>query len=387
MGVDVFLTIMFGFYLYCYIFNIRNVAKKRPNDWLSILDDSIMTLLAIVGRSCMRKLENRGVAMLQNRGDQRGERRATFSLAQAAGGARRSLRKAALISAAVVGLVCQATGGAVANDSFTWQPARIVPAAVNQSQPEFSLMPPPPAAVNPAEEHGQRGNKGHAAKSNADSSNHREGGRMTSRDWWMSKRDILGDAPDMVRYVANECVLAGVAGAAVAVALTVTGGAVGPVASAALGVTQEMSTLSITALGCVAGAAAGAASAVAIYAYEEPETIRDFAVEQAENVQYAVAAVADAVYGVARHPVDTMYAAAAGAWNVAAAAVSGVGGAVYAVAGVTQSSAGAVVAAAAGAANGVGSWLVAPTKEEAVVAFDVASIPGLSAAADDARVY
>lgn len=203
------------------------------------------------------------------------------------------------------------------------------------------------------------------------------------REWWLEKRDILGDAPDMARYIANECILAGVAGAAVAVALTVSGGAVGPVASAALGVTPELSPLGITALGCVAGAAAGVASAVAIYAYEEPETVREFAVARAYDIQYAATTVAVAVAGAAvataevaagavQAPQEMVYAAAAGAWSVAAAAASGVGYVAYAAAGGVQAGAGAVVTAAAG----VGSWWYgAPTADSPELAFDVADAP------------
>lgn len=207
--------------------------------------------------------------------------------------------------------------------------------------------------------------------------------RRGAREWWLEKRDILGDAPDMVRYLANECILAGAAAAAVAVTLAVSGGVAGPAATAALGVAPEMSPLGITALGCAAGAAAGIASAAAIYAWEEPETVREFAVARAYDIQYAATTVAGAVAGAAvatadmaagavQAPQEMVYAAAAGAWNVAAAAASGVGYVAAAAVGGAQAGAGVVVTAAAG----VGSWWYgAPTADSPVLAFDVADAP------------
>ena len=203
------------------------------------------------------------------------------------------------------------------------------------------------------------------------------------REWWLEKREILGDAPDMVRYLANECILAGVAAAAVVVALSVSGGSVGPAATAALGVAPEMSPLGITALGCVAGASAGAASAVAIYTWEEPEAVREFAIARAYDLHYAATTVAGAVAeaavvtagmaaGAVQAPREMAYAAAAGAWNVAAAAASGVGYVASAAAGGAQAGAGVVMTAAAG----VGSWWYgAPVADSPELAFDVADAP------------
>lgn len=300
-----------------------------------------------------------------------------------------------LLSVAVLALSAQIPGAARAQSL----PSGEVVADAN-------LLPPPPAAAADV-----RSPRPHvampAAKPQSDiaPTPPQDSHRWGSKDWLLEKRTILGDAPDMVRYVANECILAGVAGAAIAVALTVSGGAVGPVATAALGVSPEMSTFGITALGCVAGAAAGVASAVAIYAYEEPETIRDFAVEQAGNVRYAATVTAEAVAGAVRAPQDLMYAAAAGAWNVAAtaasgaqwaaasaasgaqwaasSAASGVGYAVAAVAGGAQAKAGAAMTAAV---EGVGIWWAGSSPYPAPeVTFDVASVP--ASVGGQARVY
>lgn len=243
----------------------------------------------------------------------------------------------------------------------------------NSDRFDSALLPPPPASALQAPSHGSIQPHKTEKRQFDSAAPVPDAPPRTARDWLMEKRDILGDAPDMVRYVANECILAGVAGAAIAVALTVSGGAVGPVATAALGVAPEMSPLGITALGCVAGAAAGVASAVAIYAYEEPETVREFAVAQAANIQYAATTVAGAVAGAVQAPQDAVYAAAAGAWQVAAAAASGVGYVASAAAGGAQAGAGVVMAAA----TGVGSWWYgAPAPDAPELAFDVADAVG-----------
>lgn len=297
-----------------------------------------------------------------------------------------SISRLLLLSVAVSALTMQAPGA-----------ARALSLPADDVAVDAQLLPPPPAAGADV-----RAPRPHvampAAKPQSDiaPAPPQEPRRWGAKDWLLEKRAVLGDAPDMVRYVANECILAGVAGAAIAVALTVSGGAVGPVASAALGVSPEMSTFGITALGCVAGAAAGVASAVAIYAWDEPETIRDFAVEQAGNIRYAASVTADAVAGAARAPQDLVYAAAAGAWNVAAgaasgaqwaasSAASGVGYAVAAVAGGAQAGAGAVVTAAV---ESVGSWWAGGAPHAAPeVAFDVASVPESASVGGQARVY
>ena len=276
-------------------------------------------------------------------------------------------RRAVAVAAAVV-LCCAPSIGRAASDAF-----------------DTALLPPPPSmtaaphAVPPVAvpEHRMDRQRAESAPPIPDAP------PRGMREWWLEKRDILGDAPDMARYVANECILAGVAGAAIAVALSVSGGAVGPVASAALGVTPELSPLGITALGCVAGAAAGVASAAAIYAYEEPETVREFAVARAADIRYAATSVAGAVAvaavataemaaGAAQAPQEAAYAAAAGAWRVAAAAASGVGYVASVAAGGAQAGAGAVMTVA----SGVGSWWYgAPVAESPELAFDVADAP------------
>lgn len=294
-----------------------------------------------------------------------------------------------LASVAVVALTAHSAAPA-------WAESRVAASgSLENVAVDSDLLPPPPTAA--VETHAPRAAPSTPAfKAQADVAPQppQDAHRFGGKEWWLEKRAVLGDAPDMVRYVANECILAGVAGAAIAVALTVSGGAVGPVASAALGVSPEMSTFGITALGCVAGASAGVASAVAIYAWDEPETIRDFAIEQAANVRYAAGATADVVMAVARAPQDAIYAAAAGAWSVAAAtasgaqwvaasAASGVGYVAAAAVGGAQTAAGAVVTAAW---NGVGSlWQGGGYPQPAPeAAFDVASVPQAAALA---RVY
>lgn len=285
--------------------------------------------------------------------------------------------RAIAVAAAVV-LCCAPSIGRAAPDAF-----------------DTALLPPPPSVVAAPHEvtplavpqHRMEKQRAETAPPIPDAP------PRGMREWWLEKRDILGEAPDMARYVANECILAGVAGAAIAVALTVSGGAVGPVASAALGVTPELSPLGITALGCVAGAAAGVASAAAIYAYEEPETVREFAVARAYDIQYAATSVAGAVAvaavataevaaGAVQAPREAAYAAAAGAWQVAAAAASGVGYVASAAVGGAQAGAGAVMTVA----SGVGSWWYgAPVADSPELAFDVADAP--AAVGGLARVY
>jgi hypothetical protein len=343
--------------------------------------------------------------MRQQKANGEGHLRGGLSVAKRAAS---STSRLLLLSVAVLALSAQIPGAARAQSL----PSGEVVADAN-------LLPPPPAAGADV-----RAPRPHvtmpAAKPQSDiaPTPPQDSHRWGSKDWLLEKRAVLGDAPDMVRYVANECILAGVAGAAIAVALSVSGGAVGPVAAAALGVSPEMSTMGITALGCVAGAAAGVASAVAIYAWDEPETIRDFAVEQAGNVRYAATVTAEAVAGAVRAPQDLMYAAAAGAWNVASSAASGaqwaassaasgaqwaassaasgaqwaassaasgVGYAVAAVAGGAQAGAGAVMTAAV---EGVGSWWAGGSPYPAPeVTFDVASVPESASVGGQARVY
>jgi hypothetical protein len=355
-----------------------------------------------------------GAEMRQQKAIREGHLRGCLSAAKRTAS---STSRLLLLSVAVLALSAQIPGAARAQS---------LPSG--EAVADANLLPPPPAAAADVRAH-----RPHvampAAKPQSDitPAPPQDSHRWGSKDWLLERRTILGDAPDMVRYVANECILAGVAGAAIAVALTVSGGAVGPVATAALGVSPEMSTFGITALGCVAGAAAGVASAVAIYAYEEPETIRDFAVEQAGNVRYAATVTAEAVAGAVRAPQDLMYAAASGAWNVAAtaasgaqwaaasaasgaqwaassaasgawnvaataasgaqwaaaSAASGVGYAVAAVAGGAQAKAGAAMTAAV---EGVGIWWAGSSPYPAPeVTFDVASVP--SSVGGQARVY
>lgn len=310
---------------------------------------------------------------------------------------RGSLNAVVRASVATIALLAAGTGPAWA-DSFASgaaAPASVISVSVDSGGFDASLLPPPPAAIRtvpPAPAF-----VAPSAPSRADSAPPappQDFSRWGGREWMLEKRTILGDAPDMIRYVANECVLAGVAGAAIAVALTVSGGAVGPVAAAALGVSPEMSTMGITALGCVAGAAAGVASAVAIYAYEEPETVRDFAVASAQGVQsgvqYVASATAETVAAAVTKPQEALVAAASGAqWVVAGVASSvswGVSSAATAVAGATQATAGAIVTAAAA---GIGAWWPAGQSHAPVNddAFDVASAPMLTDDHGSARVY
>jgi hypothetical protein len=80
-------------------------------------------------------------------------------------------------------------------------------------------------------------------------------------------KDALNAQSSVARHLLNECVLAGAAAAAVAVVMT---GPVGPTAMTALGVVPDMSPYTIGAMGCGAGVVAGAASAFALYAWEDP---------------------------------------------------------------------------------------------------------------------
>lgn len=346
------------------------------------------------------KTDAAGGTMLQVRGErcvlQGGTRRSD--------GSATSFRRIILASAAVFALTAFSAFDAAAETGGMDSPAGD---SSTVAELEASLMPPPPPSiVVPPSAPAARSENGPwsrtaPGKQQADVGAPlppKDFSRWGKKDWWVEKRDLLGDAPDMVRYLANECILAGIAGGAIAVAFAMTAPvAVGPVTAVALGATTDMSPLAVTALGCFAGVSAGVASAVAIYAYEEPEVIRDFAVEQAGNVQsaavavaqgvqYAAVAAAETVAGVVGQPAETMYAAAAGAWSVAAAAASGVGNAVYAAAGATQAASGAVVAAAA---SGVGSWWggPAPVADQEIIAFDVASVPGPTVGVSDAGVY
>ncbi len=87
----------------------------------------------------------------------------------------------------------------------------------------------------------------------------------------------IGQNPSLPRFLLNECVLAGVAAAIVAV--TISGPAT-PVVEAALGVVPGMSVLSITGLACGAGMAAGVAAAGFATAWEERQQIQEAAVTQ-----------------------------------------------------------------------------------------------------------
>lgn len=99
-------------------------------------------------------------------------------------------------------------------------------------------------------------------------------------DWWVTKRELLGNAPDIIRYVTNECVLAGVAGIVASYMLTTTpAAALGPITQVALGISNEMSVWTIGLLGCTAGAAAGVASIAVIEIYEQPDVF----IEEATN--------------------------------------------------------------------------------------------------------
>jgi len=78
--------------------------------------------------------------------------------------------------------------------------------------------------------------------------------------------DTLNSQTSLARYMVNECVLAGVASVAVAMSIS---GPIGPVATTALGAIPGMSTYWIGAIGCAAGAVAGAASAAMIHSWED----------------------------------------------------------------------------------------------------------------------
>lgn len=201
--------------------------------------------------------------------------------------------------------------------------------------------------------------------------------RWTDGSWWNDQRKPLDPTPSLAIYLTNECILAGIGATAIALMLPTPAG---PVAAAALGGVQDMSLLSIGALGCASGAAAGAASAGMLFAWEEPDTITDFAVAQVNNVQHAVLTTAHAVGGAWNRSDEIIQAAADGAkWaadGVVGGVASGVEYAMATVTGTTKATADAAGVMVASAADAIGGWWSGRSGGEApVVAFDVAGIP------------
>lgn len=202
--------------------------------------------------------------------------------------------------------------------------------------------------------------------------------------WWHERREPLNSTPSMARYLANECILAGVAALAVAALLPTPAG---PVAAAALGVAPDVSMMGIAALGCTAGTAAGLASASLVYVWEEPATVREFAVAQAQNVHNAVATAADMLGGVVRQPDQVIHAAVE---NVQWAFAGLVDGVMNGVAG----SFGTAPVMVAGAGQGIPAvpvadetlvnmteapwWGQKTTGDALPPSFSVADMPGLS---------
>ncbi len=92
----------------------------------------------------------------------------------------------------------------------------------------------------------------------------------------------ISQSPSLARYLANECLLTGVA-------LAITG-PVAPAAEAALGVVPGLSTFSIGALACGAGVAAGSAVAAFTTAWGERQAIQETAAAQIAWIWNGVAA-------------------------------------------------------------------------------------------------
>jgi hypothetical protein len=128
----------------------------------------------------------------------------------------------------------------------------------------------------------------------------------------------LNGQTSLVRSMVNECLLAGVA--SVVVAMSISGLPAGPVATAALGAVPSMSSYTIGALGCGAGAVAGAASAALMYAWEDRSAVAEAvatplvaawtAIEEAD--EWSIAGLAsrggEAVYAALGGTASTMMA-------------------------------------------------------------------------------
>lgn len=128
----------------------------------------------------------------------------------------------------------------------------------------------------------------------------------------------LNGQTSLVRSMVNECLVAGVA--SVVVAMSISGLPAGPVATAALGAVPSMSSYTIGALGCGAGAVGGAASAALIHAWEDRSAVAETiaapivaawtAIEEAD--EWSIAGLAsrggEAVYAALGGTASTMMA-------------------------------------------------------------------------------